>query len=206
MKQYRKDSFIDAGSLPALKPILRSWIDVQLAYEHAMGHDDRAWSYRERTCVGFLSAAAWQCGGVTLEEWRTEKGPKKQTRHGRCDLYICRRNQEFFIEAKHMYSRATGRSERELTYIARQLDRAVGDASVLQCERSTQLGVLFVAPYYPAGKHPDSFDEHISEWLQGVATVPHSAMAWLYQPRHKLHGEQAMHISPGIVLLARTPK
>jgi len=206
MKRYRKDSFIDAGSLPAFKPILQSWLDVQLAYERAMKHDDQAWWYRERTCVGFLSAAAWQSGGVTLEEWQTEKGPKEKSRHGRCDLYIFRRNQQFFIEAKHMYSRATGRSERELTYINRQLDRAVADASVLQCKRSQQLGVLFVVPFYPPGKHPESFDEHIAEWLEGVATVPHSAMAWLYQPRHKIQGKRTEHVSPGVILLARTPK
>src|SRR5213593_78577 len=153
MKRYFKDSFVDAGSLPALNPILESWIAVQLEYGHAMENDDEAWWYRERTCVGFLSAAAWRCGGVTLEEWQTKKGSKEHARNGRCDLYICRRGQQFFIEAKHMYSRATGKRERELRYIGSELERAAVDASALQCKRSEKLGVLFVAPFYPPGMH-----------------------------------------------------
>ena len=203
MKRHHKDSFIDVGFLPALKPIFQSWIDVQLSYAEAMKGKDQAWWYRERTCVGFLSAAVWQCGGVTLEEWRTEKGPKEQSRQGRCDLYICRKGQEFFIEAKHMYSRASGRTDRELSYIRRQLNKATEDASALQCKRRQQLGILFIAPFYPPGKQ-DNIAEHISEWLARVESIQHDAMAWLYQPRHTIKIDHKEWVSPGIVLLARS--
>src|SRR6266567_8917223 len=192
MKRYQRDSFIDSGAIPSLKPILESWFEVQLAYAKMMKQEDYAWWYRERTCVGFLSAAAWRSGGVTLEEWQIDKGPKKRaSRRTRCDLYIMRRSDELYIEAKHMYSRATGRPERELVYIRRNLDRAVSDASLLRCKRSQQLGILFIAPFYPPHTHPDNFDVHISQWLAAVATVPHSAMAWLYQPRRKIQGRRS---------------
>src|SRR6266705_1944474 len=98
MKRYFQDFFVDAGSLPALKPILQSWIKVQRAYADAMANEDQAWWYHERPCIGFLSAAVWKSGGVTLEEWRTDKRSKKRSRKGRCDLYICHGGREFFIE------------------------------------------------------------------------------------------------------------
>ncbi len=90
-----------------------------------MANEDQAWWYHERPCIGFLSAAVWQCEGVTLEEWRTDKVTKAGSRKGRCDLYVCRRRRQFFIEAKHTYSDATGRSDRELRSIRRKLKRAV---------------------------------------------------------------------------------
>jgi hypothetical protein len=204
MQRYQKDSFIDASRIPTLKPILEGWLQVQLDYAKAMKHEDYAWWYRERTCIGFLSAGAWRSGSVTLEQWQIEKGSKRRAKHGRCDLYIMRRGQEFFIEAKHMYSRATGSRMRELRYIQYQLDLAVDDASKLRCKPSQQLGILFIAPFYPPGKHPGDFDAHISEWLAAVASIAHSAMGWLYQPRRKIQGKRTEYISPGIVLLART--
>jgi hypothetical protein len=203
MKRHLKDSFIDAGSLPLLKPILQNWISVQLDYANAMEHKDYAWWYRERTCVGFLSAAVWRSGGVTLEEWQTKKGPKEQSKHGRCDLYICHSGKELYVEAKHMYSRARGKTERELGYIQRKLDDAVADARRLQCKRCLQLGILFVAPFYPPGKQ-EGLVEHIAKWLKDVESVPHDAMAWLYQPRHTIKTDHNEWVSPGIVLLARS--
>lgn len=204
MKRHDRDSFVDARSIPAFKPILQKWIAVQLAYSKAMGNADQTWWYRERTCVGFLSAAVWQSGGVTLEEWQTKKGPKEQSRHGRCDLYACRGKQEFFIEAKHMYSNALENRDRELRNIQRTLDKARKDASLLQCEECLKLGVLFLAPVYPTGH--DSIHRHISEWLKEIEEkIHHSAMAWLYQPRRTIKSGGGEKIAPGIVLLAAQP-
>ena len=207
MKPYNEDSFVDPGSLPALEPILKSWLDVQRKYEAAMNNEEPAWCYLERTCIGFLSAAAWMSGGVTLEEWGIEKNwPDAESSHGRCDLYIFHNNNQFFIEAKHAYSNPTGDNERELDHIRARLNAAVRDASVLAwSERSEQLGVLFVVPVYRPGSHPGNFDDDITAWLQRVATVPHSAMAWLFQPRKNIQGPNTEYVSPGILLLARTP-
>jgi hypothetical protein len=210
--EYREGSFVKAHGVPTLKPILKSWIGVQRKYAMAMEQDDHAFWYRERTCIGFLSAAVWQCGGVTLEEWQTEKGPKHKSYRGRCDLYIFHRGREYFIEAKHMYSRqhpvaptAKQRLKRELDFINRELDNAVKCAKRLQCKRTNKFGILFVAPFYPAGFRPSNFEDHISDWLIAVEkrTRP-AAMAWLYEPRRHLKVRSTDDITPGVVLLART--
>jgi len=207
MSHYQKDSFFDAKKLPALQGILESWITVQSDYQCAMNNEDHAWNYRERACVGFLAAAVWKCkegNGVALEEWHTQKGPKSKPSNGqcRCDLYVYHGGREFFIEAKHMRSRATGNREKEMGYISTHLETAVRDAKRLQCESGQQkLGVLFIVPFYPPGKHPENFDEHISGWLEDVARIPHSAMAWLFHRPENIRPKRHETICPGIVIL-----
>src|SRR5258705_8561824 len=112
MNRYRKDSFVDAGSRPLLKRILHEWIELQRRYTTAMHGKDYPWYYRERTCIGFLAAAAWSCGCVVLEEWHTEKSvrrpskaKKPKLRKCRSDLYIHHPSHEFYIESKYAVSR-----------------------------------------------------------------------------------------------------
>jgi len=70
------------------------------------GDEYYSWSYGERASIGFLAAAAWQSGAVALEEWGTHKYKSKKRCRGRCDLYIFHKNQEFYVEAKFMRTRA----------------------------------------------------------------------------------------------------
>jgi len=212
MKTYTEDSFVDAGSLPALEPILKSWLDVQRTYADAVGSDDGpAWCYQERTCIGFLSAAAWSCGGVTLEEWNTTrtKSPGEPSSRGRCDLYISHNKKQFFIEAKLLplpRFQYPEYPEYELGLIRQKLENAVSDASALDWKNPAEkLGILFVVPVYYPGTHPADFDEDITEWLKRADTVQHSAMAWLFPQRKQIQGYQEP-FSPGILLLARTPQ
>ena len=44
--------------------------------------DDSPWAYTERANVGMLAAAAWQLGGVALEEFQHPRSEGA----GRCDL------------------------------------------------------------------------------------------------------------------------
>ena len=120
MNKFLKDSHYEAKETTALGPILKEWIAVQQEYTRQMG-DDYGWNYSERASTGFLAVAAWNAGGVALEEWHTDKGPKKDPRKGRCDLYIYRRRMSLHIEAKHMWSRATGKPQNELRYIEDRL-------------------------------------------------------------------------------------
>src|SRR5688500_1438125 len=106
-----------------------------------MDNKDQAWWYRERPCVGFLAAAAWRIGGVCLEEWLTRKGPLRQCRYGRCDLYVCLERKQFFIEAKHTYSRATAVLGSELERLRVRLEKASDEAANLQCKDVEKLGV-----------------------------------------------------------------
>jgi hypothetical protein len=204
LKAFLKDDYSEARGVPALKPILQSWIDVQRHYSKAVA-GDCSWYYRERTCIGFLAASVWRVGGVALEEWATEKGVKAKRRQGRCDLWIFRHARyNFHVEAKHMWSRATGKDDRERTFIERELSRATSDARALTCPRKNQLGILFVAPFYPPGKHT-GMAEHVAEWLEGIYSIPHSAIAWIFRDRRGLRPSRG-NVGPGLVLIARTTK
>jgi len=201
MNKFLKDEYYEADC-PALKAILKQWIEVQREYTRQMG-DDYSWNYSERASTGFLAVAAWQSGGVALEEWRTEKGPKNDPRKGRCDLYIYHSKQSFHIEAKHMWSRATGKQPKEVSYIERQLTKAVVDAKALQCPRDEKLGILFLAPFYPIGKQTD-MTIHVATWLKGIYEIPHSGIAWLFLDRQTLKANSKSDVVPGIVLIARS--
>lgn len=221
MNKYLKDEHTHAGSLTAFKPILKAWIDVQNEYSNAKNEnlksqpEDYAYYYGERSCVGFLAASVWRCGGVALEEWGTVKGKKPKTRNGRCDLYIKYKSTGYFIEAKHQSSQATGTLENELRFINDKLDLAVEEAEGHHpCDPSNQIGIVFVAPFFPKGKQDDMGDK-ISKWLEcifegikdekgSIPGVKYSATAWLFQDRRKLQKIKNDIVSPGVVLLARS--
>ena len=204
MNKFLKDEHCEASELPALKPVLQGWLEAQRDYAK-MVPGDYAWHYRERTCIGFLAAGVWRAGGIALEEWGTEKGPKAKRHKGRCDLWIFRRDRyDFHIEAKHRWSRATGKPNKQLGYIEAALAHATTDAAALTCPRKNQLGILFLAPYYPHGKQAGMGD-HIATWLEGVDSIPHSAIAWVFRDRQGLRASSDA-VGPGLVLIARTTK
>jgi hypothetical protein len=203
LNRFFADEYYET-KIPALRGILRAWIDVQRDYSKAVV-GDYSWNYRERTCIGFLAGAVWRSGGVALEEWLTKKGSKVEQQRGRCDLWIYRRDRyDFHIEAKHMWSRATGKRSSELGYIERELSRAVADSNRLSCPRKLRLGLLFIAPFYPIGKQREMSD-HMANWLKDIYSIPHSAIAWCFRDRRTLRAGR-WQVGPGIVLLARRPK
>src|SRR3954466_4010883 len=143
--------------MPALKPILHEWIAAQREFTRQKGGEDHSWNHNERASTGFLAVAAWKCGGVSLEEWHTEKGPRNNPRRGRCDLYIYHRKHSFHIEAKHHWSQATGKPERECSYIENKLCKAGSEARTLQCPPREKLGV-----------RQREMEQHLGTWLQGI--------------------------------------
>ena len=204
MNKFLKHEHCEASEIPALKPVLQGWLETQRDYAK-MVTGDYSWNYRERTCIGFLAAGVWRSGGVALEEWRTEKGPKAERRQGRCDLWMFRRGRyDLHIEAKHMWSRATGKPKKELDYIEAALSRATTDAAALTCPRKNQLGILFLAPFYPPGKQA-GMAGHLATWLKGIYSIPHSAIAWVFGDMQGLRASSS-NICPGLVLIARTTK
>lgn len=202
MNRYLQDEFYEARDIPPFKLVLKKWIAVQRKYAQQT-KNDYSWNHSERASTGFLAVAAWNAGGVALEEWHANKGPLKKPRKGRCDIYIDFRKQRFHIEAKHMWSRATGKWEKERIYIERRLNAAVADAKDLQCLSHEKMAVLFIAPFYPAGKQAE-MSSHIATWLEGIYSIPHSAIAWLFLERHKLRRHRTKNVLPGIVIIVRS--
>lgn len=206
MKNINKDAFSEAKQIPKFKSVLDGWLNVQRQYIEESGDDDSErdapWYHRERASVGFLAAGAWQAKGVALEEWHTDKGAKDKPKKGRCDLWLYnkRTKLELFIEAKFMYSRATGNRDKEIGYIEKKLTEAASDAKKLQCPESQKLGILFLVPSYPIGRQSD-ISEHLPEWLSDVYSIKHAAIAWLFPAR-----DLGRPHLPGIVLIARQPQ
>ncbi len=207
MNKFLKDEHCEASEIPALKPVLQGWLEAQRDYAKMLRGVDYSCHYGERPCIGFLAQGAWRSGGVALEEWRTEKGPKAKRRQGRCDLWIFRHDRyEFHIEAKHMWQPATVKPKKQLSSIEAALSDATRDAASLTCARKIQLGILFLAPYYTPTKQA-GMAAHIASWLEGIYSIPHSAIAWAFRNRKGLSiSRDEEEIVPGLVLIARTTK
>ena len=190
--------------IPALEPVLQSWINAQREYLKACGDDDPPWDYGERSCIGFLAGGVWLSGGVALEEWGAKKGPEGGQWNGRCDLWIRLTDRyEAYIEAKREVLPAGCKRDQVRDSIEYHLSRTTTDA----CKHTSgplpeqQLGVLFVVPAYP--KHEqDGLNERIATWLEAVYSIPHSAIAWLFPDRGELRHDVC--VCPGVVLIART--
>ena len=104
-----------------------------------------------------------------------------------------------------MWSRVSGNPDKELSYIERSLGHATRDAQELNCSPQEQLGILFVAPFIPAGKQQNIRAE-MTQWLKRLQKgVPHCSMSWLMHESEHLTA-RTDNFTVGIVLLARQPK
>lgn len=201
----RSHAFAEARRCPNLKAILEGWIEAQKEYAAQLEHEDVAWHYQERSCVGFLAAGAWRSHGIALEEWHTRKGPRLKPWNGRCDLWILRDKEEFFVEAKHCWVNARRKNWEPL--LKAELNNAAHAASHNSCKRGhRKLGILFVVPCYDAGERSNA-GEHLTEWLDDVRKkIPHDAIAWLRLSNKTLAHSRALRANPGVLLLARAAK
>jgi hypothetical protein len=189
----------------ALQDILQKWLITQSRYAGKV-KGDYSWNYRERTCIGFLAAATWLSGGVALEEWKTEKKKGRHTCYGRCDLWIRHMRTDFFIEAKHSHvAFQHGRHNDAVSYLKKRLRVAVKDAKKqpVDCSsRVKRLGVLFVgAKFY--SKDAESLTRTRAAGLKKLYDLPHSAMAWLFEPPQS---KKKPRRSCGIIVIAKEVK
>jgi hypothetical protein len=205
MSIFANANYCEAREVPALEPVLQRWIVANQAYARTCPGDN-SWDYGERSCVGFLAAGVWLSGGIALEEWGTEKGPTDGRWNGRCDLWIqLRESYTACIEAKKETLLATDDKNYVRASIEMHLGRATIDASHhALVEDDQKLGVLFAAPVF-APDQQNAINDRIAAWLEGVYSVPHSAIAWTFQDSSKV-GPSETEIYPGVVLIARTHK
>jgi hypothetical protein len=121
-----------------LKPILEKWCSINQQFLKE-AESDCPWWYNERASVSILAGAAWKSGHITLEEYATRKGRRKNDteRPGRCDLKIKIDSSNYLFEAKQqwaMLSKKSGKVYLKKTRdkIIESLDKARGDSRKLK--------------------------------------------------------------------------
>src|SRR3569833_1958909 len=162
------------GTLGHLETTLHSWLHVVREYTHRVPKDlmnpdnmDYAWWSRERSQVGFLAFAAWLNGWAVLEEWGMEIGSAS----GRNDLWIGRRDIEFYIEAKQgscfIDKDAKSVEEQIRTLCAKARDSAGQLPAKFQGKR---IAAVFITPSWQ--RVDDSgFDEMREVWKNKVSAA-----------------------------------
>lgn len=96
--------YVNENRLPGFGKLLESWFDIHRKF--CDGNPlDHPWAYSERPQVGLLSNAAVLIGGISFEEWRTEKTSDQGNHYGRNDLWLRleprSEKRDYQIEAKY---------------------------------------------------------------------------------------------------------
>jgi hypothetical protein len=201
---FLENEHCEAREIASLEPVLQNWIKANREYINVCGYDDPPWNYGERSCVSLLAAGCWLAGGIALQDWRAEKGHEDQRWGGWCDLWVRMPDEcQSYVEAKLELLPAGYEREHVRSSIEWHLSRATTDASKhTGASPEEQLGVLFVAPFYPKSQQ-DNLSERVANWLESVYSVPHSVIAWIFRDTRDFRPTDNV-VSPGLVLIART--
>lgn len=198
------------SKIEILKPVLNNWISIVSEYSKAFKMHDACWWYTERANVGILAAAAWRTKGwLALEEYSTLKhGDDSQSKNGRCDLYMAKKDHSisFALEAKPAWQ--TMRSDGSAK-IVEKLAAAWDDVGRLnKLEASTRVAACFAIPRMPTNHglaDKNRFDDEIKKWLEGtLLAIKWDAVAWVFpvESRQLSHARRSTeHIYPGVLLI-----
>ena len=190
--------------------LLKEWLLAHERYCRIMKCSDNpaAYWYTERPNVSILNAAAWRCGRIALQEFKTKKVWGKEYWVGRGDLWIRTDTgeKEEFIEAKHKFVSLSGAKGRLPTTIKKSMEEATKAAKEAQGDQRdvTALAVVF-APVYATPKTPtDKIDQLIKEFCETIkSSTDYHALAWCFpKETRKLRGEDEYHY-PGITILVK---
>lgn len=155
-----------------LETTLHSWLHVIQEYTFRVPkvlenpeNKDYCWWYGERPQIGFLAIACWLNGWAALEEW----GTKKQSSHGRNDLWIGRGSIQMFIEAKYKYLYVHYGKNEVNTGIQEILSKAKNAASSLKDDvPGFKIGAAFITPVWHPIDTPD-FDTARKQWVEACS-------------------------------------
>ncbi|MBB5866134.1 hypothetical protein [Xanthomonas sp. 3058] len=131
------------------RELLEQWVFLVERVHRVTGEKHAVYSYKERTNVGLLAAAATANGWVALEECRSDKYAKTDSDEiyqGRSDLRIWRDKRHHEIEAKFLRVALTSSSTTRLTKAS---ERSINDAarSVESGDKfDRKIAVTFVVP------------------------------------------------------------
>ncbi|MCY4364508.1 MAG: hypothetical protein OXE42_20370 [Gammaproteobacteria bacterium] len=186
--------------------LLEEWL---LAHERycRIVKDDPAYWYTERPNVSILCAAAWRCGRIALQEFKTEKKVRGEERWvGRGDLWVCTDTGEKdeFIEAKHKFVSLSGdkdglpairKSMEEATKAAKETKSGQGDV--------TALAIVFASAYAPT-RSIDKIDQLIKEFCETIkSSADYHASAWCFPKETRKLPDKEGYYYPGIAMLVK---
>lgn len=197
--------------------LIEEWILSIERFSRITNGDAPYW-YNERANIGVLSAAAWRCGRIALEEFQYEKidvsssGETDETIqkkwNGRCDLWISSDRTAEIVEAKFKWLNM--RSEKITELATSCLDQAVIDAANTKGHDDTKaIGVAFLPLYAKVDKIGDvkDLEKVIAETIIIARKFPADLVAWSFPKRLRKHiGEKYNNYLPGIILLAKSVK
>jgi hypothetical protein len=190
------NKYVHAGRFHNLRKVLSAWIRLNNQYFTSLRGRDAAWWYNERAALSIFAAAAWNAGGVALEEFSTRKGRGQSEGPGRCDIYFKIGSSEFAGESKMTWLslRATKRNMLNET-----LKNAFMDARKLKHLEGTRFGVCFVPVYLPK-RYEDEIDDLLAKFQQEMIGENFDALAWCF-PRTARHLSHKNRLYPGLFVI-----
>jgi len=201
MRPVKNCEFIP-GPLLDFAPILKNWCKIVAKWCALMDWEDVPWWYSERSSLGLFGLAAWESGGVPLEEYSTKKGKRRGHWTGRGDLLISIKKRNYIIEAKQIWislSRRAAKGERKLEDA---LVDAIDGARDSTEFRGKRVGIVFAVPYLHKTEK-DFMVERLIEWIKVVKNCNDCAVAWVF-PEDARHGFKLDgYLYPGISVLIR---
>lgn len=188
------------------RKLLRCWGDLMDEYTK-LGRrekdDDVPYWYGERALTGLLGAAAWKCGGWSLEEFTGLRRMGKRRRAGRGDLWLGTGRGDFVIEAKIVWpgdpKRTRGAVRRALDQVGRQLRNLSPDFGR---NVGKLMGICYVIPDVSERRCTDGQDP-MKELLRHVGSTFRKGQYVLacYKPAiPKLYNHRCY---PGAILIGR---
>ena len=207
--------------------LLEEWLLAHERYCRVMkGSDDpAAYWYTEIPNVSILSAAAWRCGRIALQEFGIDKEVQGQSRAGRADLWICTDSdgKEEFIEAKYKLVSLSGTKDKDgLPAIRTSMDEATEAACEVwqsQGPETAALAVVFASVYAPKSsidkmkprkleERVVAIDKLIKVFCETIkSSADYHALAWCFPKETRtLRYPKGRRYYPGIVMLVKNIK
>ena len=144
---------------------------------------DASYWHNERANIGILSASAWRCGWITLEEYDNEKYGDKKSKNGRPDLWIrFDKNNEIIIEAKWLLLEkylSLDYTNKVKNSIENKLKEACNGVRKYEIDKEERIGMVFCCPKIDK-ECADNIEEKIEETMSISKQIEQDAMAWCF--------------------------
>ena len=183
--------------------LLEKWAElmtrfIQVSKACRSGPDLPYW-YNEYSSTGNLAAAAWDLGGVGLQEYTVDKS---QGHSGRCDLWLCVPNSiEYTMEAKISWPTTC---ESAITECPELIQRASGQIrnygnGVKNCEK---IAACFLSPYNSSERDAREILDKLRKWFrEEKRTLP--GLLAIYEPPDGTKTDWEGNSYPGVALFAQ---